>query len=168
VAWASGEIAFRIAKFETFATARNPDTLKELRAIGCRTMQWSSKRAWVCRRRKGSCAIDKTKGDVKAAIGKATDDKELRTEGQVDKAKGVGHKAIGDLKDVAKEARKHWSFRSRFTTFATGRPIRAASSLPRYNCRRLFVSKGLSRRCGLAVQRLHPQPSMMGEISDSG
>ena len=30
--------AFRAAGFETFATARNPDTLEELRALGCHTL----------------------------------------------------------------------------------------------------------------------------------
>jgi len=43
---------------------------------------------------------DKAKGAVKDVAGKATGDKELETEGKMDKAKGDLHKAAGDVKDA--------------------------------------------------------------------
>jgi uncharacterized protein YjbJ (UPF0337 family) len=49
-------------------------------------------------------AVDKAKGAVKEALGKATGDEKLQTEGKVDKAKGEIHKAAGDLKDATKKA----------------------------------------------------------------
>ena len=38
---------------------------------------------------------DKTKGNVKETVGKATDDERLETEGRVDQAKGGVKKAVG-------------------------------------------------------------------------
>jgi uncharacterized protein YjbJ (UPF0337 family) len=52
-------------------------------------------------------AYDKTKGAVKDTIGKATGNKEMQVEGKMDKAKGEAHKAVGDLKDAAKDATKN-------------------------------------------------------------
>jgi uncharacterized protein YjbJ (UPF0337 family) len=43
---------------------------------------------------------DKAKGAIKDVAGKATGDKQLETEGKVDKAKGELHKAAGDVKDA--------------------------------------------------------------------
>ncbi|HEY7296543.1 MAG TPA: CsbD family protein [Xanthobacteraceae bacterium] len=51
-------------------------------------------------------AVDKTKGAIKDAAGKATGDKKLQTEGKVDKAKGAAHHAAGDVKDTVRGAAK--------------------------------------------------------------
>ena len=48
-------------------------------------------------------AADKAKGAIKEAAGKATNDKDLQTEGKVDKAKGELHKAVGNVKDSLKK-----------------------------------------------------------------
>jgi uncharacterized protein YjbJ (UPF0337 family) len=50
-------------------------------------------------------AVDKAKGAVKEAAGKAMGDKGLEVEGKMDKAKGEARQALGDAKDVAKHAR---------------------------------------------------------------
>jgi uncharacterized protein YjbJ (UPF0337 family) len=47
---------------------------------------------------------DKAKGAVKDTAGKLTGDKELQTEGKMDKAKGDLHKAAGDVKDAFRKA----------------------------------------------------------------
>ena len=49
---------------------------------------------------------DKAKGAIKDAAGKVTGDKELRSEGKMDKAKGDAHKTAGDIKDAVKDATK--------------------------------------------------------------
>ena len=49
-------------------------------------------------------AVDKTKGAVKDAAGKAMGDKEMQAEGKMDKAKGAAHKAAGDVKDALADA----------------------------------------------------------------
>jgi uncharacterized protein YjbJ (UPF0337 family) len=49
-------------------------------------------------------AADKAKGTIKDAAGKVTGDKELQSEGKMDKAKGDAHKAAGDVKDAASRA----------------------------------------------------------------
>ena len=49
---------------------------------------------------------DKAKGAIKDAAGKVTGDKELQSEGKMDKAKGDLHKAAGDVKDAVKKATK--------------------------------------------------------------
>jgi uncharacterized protein YjbJ (UPF0337 family) len=49
-------------------------------------------------------AADKVKGAIKDTAGKATGDKELQTEGKIDKAKGSAHNVAGDLKDAARKA----------------------------------------------------------------
>jgi uncharacterized protein YjbJ (UPF0337 family) len=48
-------------------------------------------------------AADKAKGTIKEVAGKITGDKELRTEGKLDMAKGALHSAIGDGKDALKK-----------------------------------------------------------------
>ena len=48
--------------------------------------------------------IDKVKGKVKEAAGKATNDKSLEAEGQVDQAKGAVKGAAEELKHGVKEA----------------------------------------------------------------
>jgi len=48
-------------------------------------------------------AADKTKGAVKDAFGKMTDDKKMQVEGKFDKAKGAAHEALGDAKDAARK-----------------------------------------------------------------
>jgi uncharacterized protein YjbJ (UPF0337 family) len=49
---------------------------------------------------------DKAKGAIKDTAGKLTGDKELQTEGKMDKAKGDLHKAAGDVKDAFRDASK--------------------------------------------------------------
>jgi len=51
-------------------------------------------------------AADKAKGAIKDAAGKVTGDKELQTEGKIDKAKGAAHNVAGDVKDAARGASK--------------------------------------------------------------
>ena len=46
---------------------------------------------------------DKAKGAIKETAGKVSGDKELETEGKVDKAKGDLHNAGGDVKDAVKK-----------------------------------------------------------------
>jgi uncharacterized protein YjbJ (UPF0337 family) len=41
-----------------------------------------------------------------AAAGNVTGDKELQTEGKLDKAKGAAHNAAGDVKDALRNASK--------------------------------------------------------------
>jgi uncharacterized protein YjbJ (UPF0337 family) len=47
--------------------------------------------------------VDKAKGAVKDAVGQATGDTKLQSEGKMDKAKGEVRKGIGDVKDALKE-----------------------------------------------------------------
>jgi uncharacterized protein YjbJ (UPF0337 family) len=49
---------------------------------------------------------DKAKGAIKDTAGKMTGDKELQSEGKVDKAKGSAHKAAGDVKDAVKNVKE--------------------------------------------------------------
>jgi uncharacterized protein YjbJ (UPF0337 family) len=49
-------------------------------------------------------AADKAKGAIKQGAGKLTGDKELKHEGQADKAKDEVHKAAGNVKDAARDA----------------------------------------------------------------
>jgi uncharacterized protein YjbJ (UPF0337 family) len=51
-------------------------------------------------------AADKAKGAIKDTAGKVTGDKELQSEGKMDKAKGSAHNAADDVKDVVKNATK--------------------------------------------------------------
>jgi uncharacterized protein YjbJ (UPF0337 family) len=51
-------------------------------------------------------AGDKAKGAIKDTAGKMTGDKELQSEGKMDKAKGDIHNAAGDVKDAVKHAKK--------------------------------------------------------------
>ena len=45
---------------------------------------------------------DKAKGAIKETAGKVTGDKQLESEGKVDKAKGDLHNAAGNIKDAAR------------------------------------------------------------------
>jgi uncharacterized protein YjbJ (UPF0337 family) len=45
-------------------------------------------------------AADNAKGAIKDTAGKLMGDKELQTEGKLDKAKGAAHNAVGDVKDA--------------------------------------------------------------------
>ncbi len=47
---------------------------------------------------------DKVKGGIEETAGKVTGDKKLESEGKLDKAKGAGHKVVGDIKDAVKNA----------------------------------------------------------------
>jgi uncharacterized protein YjbJ (UPF0337 family) len=47
---------------------------------------------------------DKAKGAIKDTAGKLTGDKELQTEGKLDKAKGAAHEAVGNVKDAFRKA----------------------------------------------------------------
>jgi uncharacterized protein YjbJ (UPF0337 family) len=49
-------------------------------------------------------AAEKAKGAVKEGVGKAVGDKELESDGKIDKAKGEAHRAAGDVKDAVKKA----------------------------------------------------------------
>ncbi len=49
-------------------------------------------------------AADKVKGAIKDTAGKATGDKELQSEGKLDKVKGAAHNALGDVKDSIHKA----------------------------------------------------------------
>jgi uncharacterized protein YjbJ (UPF0337 family) len=49
-------------------------------------------------------AAEKAKGAIKEGAGKLSGDKELETEGKIDKAKGSAHNAAGDVKDAARDA----------------------------------------------------------------
>jgi uncharacterized protein YjbJ (UPF0337 family) len=51
-------------------------------------------------------AADKAKGAIKDTAGKLTGDKELQSEGKLDKAKGDVHNAVGNVKDPARELTK--------------------------------------------------------------
>ncbi|MGC1354315.1 MAG: CsbD family protein [Xanthobacteraceae bacterium] len=51
-------------------------------------------------------AADKAKGAIKDTAGKMTGDKELQSEGKVDKAKGDMHNAVGDVKDAFRNQSK--------------------------------------------------------------
>jgi uncharacterized protein YjbJ (UPF0337 family) len=47
---------------------------------------------------------EKAKGAIKDTAGKVTDDKELQSEGKLDKAKGSAHKIAGDVKDAVRKS----------------------------------------------------------------
>jgi uncharacterized protein YjbJ (UPF0337 family) len=49
-------------------------------------------------------AADKAKGAIKEGAGKLSGDKDMETEGKIDKAKGSAHDAAGDVKDAARDA----------------------------------------------------------------
>jgi uncharacterized protein YjbJ (UPF0337 family) len=49
---------------------------------------------------------DKAKDAIKDTAGKITGDKELQSEGKMDKAKGDLHNLKGDVKDAARELKK--------------------------------------------------------------
>ncbi len=51
-------------------------------------------------------AADKAKGAIKDAAGKMTGDKELQSEGKLDKAKGEAHNIAGNIKDAARDLTK--------------------------------------------------------------
>jgi uncharacterized protein YjbJ (UPF0337 family) len=51
-------------------------------------------------------AADKAKGAIKDTAGKITGDKELQSEGKLDKAKGSAHEALGNVKDAARNLTK--------------------------------------------------------------
>ena len=51
-------------------------------------------------------AADKAKGTIKETAGKVSVDKELESEGKVDKAKGGIHIAAGNLKGAARHVSK--------------------------------------------------------------
>jgi uncharacterized protein YjbJ (UPF0337 family) len=49
-------------------------------------------------------AADQAKGAVKDAVGKATGDTKLQSEGKADKWKGKVESAVGDAKDAVRDA----------------------------------------------------------------
>ncbi len=51
-------------------------------------------------------AADKAKGAIKDTAGKVTGDKELQSEGKLDKAKGEAHNIAGNIKDAARDLTK--------------------------------------------------------------
>ena len=63
-------------------------------------------------------AADKAKGAIKEGAGKLTGDKELETEGKLDKAKGSAHNVAGDVKDAARDAADAIKNRRRKTKLA--------------------------------------------------
>ncbi len=48
-------------------------------------------------------AAEKAKGAIKDTAGKISGDKDLQTEGKIDKAKGSAHNVAGDIKDAVKK-----------------------------------------------------------------
>lgn len=67
---------------------------------------WSSgqQRNTVMDREHVKGAADKAKGAIKEGAGKLSGDKDMETEGKIDKAKGSAHNAAGDVKDAARDA----------------------------------------------------------------
>jgi uncharacterized protein YjbJ (UPF0337 family) len=51
-------------------------------------------------------AADKAKGTIKETAGKLTGDRELESEGKLDKAKGDVHNAAGNVKDAVRNLTK--------------------------------------------------------------
>jgi uncharacterized protein YjbJ (UPF0337 family) len=51
-------------------------------------------------------AADKARGAIKDAAGKVTGDKELQSEGKLDKAKGDAHNVAGNVKDAVRDLTK--------------------------------------------------------------
>jgi uncharacterized protein YjbJ (UPF0337 family) len=51
-------------------------------------------------------AADKAKGSIKETAGKIAGDKELQSEGKLDKAKGDAHNAVGNVKDATRDLTK--------------------------------------------------------------
>jgi uncharacterized protein YjbJ (UPF0337 family) len=49
-------------------------------------------------------AADKAKGTIKEGAGKLTGDKNMESDGKLDKAKGAAHNAAGNVKDAARDA----------------------------------------------------------------
>jgi uncharacterized protein YjbJ (UPF0337 family) len=49
---------------------------------------------------------DQVKGAIKDTAGKVSGDKELQSEGKIDKAKGAARKAVGNIKDAARKLTK--------------------------------------------------------------
>ena len=49
-------------------------------------------------------AADKAKGAIKDTAGKIMGDKELQSEGKMDKARGSAHNIAGDVKDAVRKA----------------------------------------------------------------
>lgn len=47
-------------------------------------------------------AYDRAKGAVKEVAGKATNNKKLKVEGKIDKAKGKAEHVVGDMKDIVR------------------------------------------------------------------
>jgi len=50
--------------------------------------------------------MDKAKGNVKEAVGKAVGNERLQAEGNADKASGAVQKKVGDVKEAAKTVLK--------------------------------------------------------------
>jgi uncharacterized protein YjbJ (UPF0337 family) len=68
-------------------------------------------RVCACFRRNGGVTLSlplsqtaKAKGAIKEGAGKLSNDKDLETEGKIDKAKGSAHNAAGDVKDAVRDA----------------------------------------------------------------
>lgn len=51
----------------------------------------------------------KIKGNIKEAVGKITGNKDLETDGKIDNAAGNVRKAVGEAKDVVRDAVKERS-----------------------------------------------------------
>ncbi len=49
-------------------------------------------------------AANKAKGAIKDTAGKVSGDKQLQTEGKLDKAKGSAHEVAGDVKDAVRKS----------------------------------------------------------------
>ncbi|MCA9879653.1 MAG: CsbD family protein [Thermomicrobiales bacterium] len=47
--------------------------------------------------------FEETKGEVKQAVGEATDDDRLKAEGMLDEAKGKAERLLGDIKDKVED-----------------------------------------------------------------
>jgi len=52
-------------------------------------------------------AAKDAKGSVKESVGRATGDERLEAEGTADKVSGKGKKAVGNIKEAARDVLKH-------------------------------------------------------------
>jgi len=96
IAWSDTGIGSANSTSITFCSGRNGADLAAVSPGKRRRTQMDREHV------KGTA--DKAKGAIKDAAGKMTGDKELQSEGKMDKAKGSAHKAAGDVKDAVKNA----------------------------------------------------------------
>ncbi|WP_404979103.1 CsbD family protein [Bradyrhizobium sp. SHOUNA76] len=96
-------MGFKSAVFDpaVFALKLRPEEPLRKSFVGWSTGQ---QRNTIMDREHVKGAADKAKGAIKEGAGKLTGDKDMETEGEIDKAKGSAHNAAGDVKDAARDA----------------------------------------------------------------